>query len=71
MRKPAEKCRAVDEMRVPKSQSDIRSFLGLRGVYRRYVRDFAATSSPLSNMLKDQPETLKYSLKTQSPRFTS
>jgi RNase H-like domain found in reverse transcriptase/Reverse transcriptase (RNA-dependent DNA polymerase) len=59
MRMPAEKCRAVDEMRVPKSQSDIRSFLGLCGVYRRYVRDFVATSSPLSNMLNDQPATFE------------
>jgi hypothetical protein len=47
-------------MRIPKSQSDIRSFLGLCGVYRRYVCNFAAISTPLSNMLKkDQPVTFE------------
>jgi hypothetical protein len=60
MKMPAEKSRAVTEMRVPKSQSAIRSFLGMCGVYRRYVRDFAAISTPLSNMLKkDQPATFE------------
>jgi hypothetical protein len=59
MRTPAEKCRAVTEMWVPKSQSHIRSFLGLCGVYRRYVCDFAAISSPQSNLLKDQPATFE------------
>jgi Reverse transcriptase (RNA-dependent DNA polymerase) len=38
---PHSKSRAIAEMRQPLSQSEIRSFLGLAGVYWRYVRGFA------------------------------
>jgi hypothetical protein len=37
----------------PKNVHDIRSFLGLAGYYRRFVKDFSKIAGPLSNLLKN------------------
>lgn len=36
----------------PKSAKDIRLLLGMAGWYRRFIRDFATMSAPLSDLLK-------------------
>ncbi|XP_031131817.1 uncharacterized protein LOC116033199 [Ipomoea triloba] len=46
------KIRAVIEWEAPKSVTEIRSFLGLAGYYRRFVRDFSKIARPLTNLLK-------------------
>lgn len=48
-----EKTRAVDEWEVPKSESDLRSFLGLAGYYRRYVPHFSQIARPLHELTAD------------------
>ncbi|KAL0455222.1 UNVERIFIED_CONTAM: Retrovirus-related Pol polyprotein from transposon [Sesamum latifolium] len=45
------KVRAILEW-PPKNVSEVRSFLGLAGYYRRFVKDFSVVAKPLTNLLK-------------------
>lgn len=38
--------------RIPKTRKEIKSFVGLLGYYRRFVRDFAKITKPLTQQLK-------------------
>ncbi|KAL0332872.1 UNVERIFIED_CONTAM: Transposon Tf2-11 polyprotein [Sesamum calycinum] len=40
------------EWEPPKNVSEVRSFLGLAGYYRRFVKDFSVVAKPLTNLLK-------------------
>ncbi|GJS10505.1 putative reverse transcriptase domain-containing protein [Tanacetum coccineum] len=44
------KIEAVKNWKVPKTPSDIRSFLGLAGYYRRFVANFFKISKPLTSL---------------------
>ncbi|GJQ86387.1 hypothetical protein Trydic_g8477, partial [Trypoxylus dichotomus] len=46
------KVEAVQQYPQPKSQNDIRSFLGLAGYYRRFISDFSKIAQPLTKLLK-------------------
>ena len=46
------KVAAVREWPVPKSQRQVRGFLGLAGYYRRFVQGYAAMVSPLTDLLR-------------------
>ena len=43
---------AIREIPPPRTATEVRSFLGLAGYYRRYVKDFAAIASPLHALTK-------------------
>lgn len=41
---------------IPRNVKDIKSFLGLAGYYRRFVKNFSQISKPLTNLLKKDVE---------------
>ncbi|KAL0293701.1 UNVERIFIED_CONTAM: Transposon Ty3-I Gag-Pol polyprotein [Sesamum angustifolium] len=46
------KVKAIMEWEPPKNVSEVRSFLGLAGNYKRFVKDFSVVAKPLTNLLK-------------------
>ena len=46
-----EKTRAVCKWNIPKSESELRSFLGLAGYYRRFISGFAKIAAPLHALI--------------------
>jgi hypothetical protein len=48
-----EKIEAVSEWQQPKSVTDIRSFLGLAGYYRRFIENFSKIAKPMTELLKN------------------
>lgn len=47
-----EKIKAIVDYPIPKNVKDIRRLLGMAGWYRRFLRDFATVTTPISDMLK-------------------
>ncbi len=54
-----EKIKAVEEWPTPKSTSEVRSFLGLAGYYRRYVAGFSKIAASLTELTGKDPTTKK------------
>ena len=52
VRPNAKKIEAVKNFPIPKTPTKIKSFLGLAGFYRKFIKDFAAIAKPMSNCLK-------------------
>ena len=47
-----EKIIAVNEFPVPKTQKNIKQFVGLAGYYRRFIEGFSKIANPLNQLLK-------------------
>ena len=52
----ADKLEAVAKWPTPRNKSDIASFLGLAGYYRRFIEHFAERTLPMSELLKQAAE---------------
>nr|CAE02265.2 OSJNBb0049I21.5 [Oryza sativa Japonica Group] len=48
------KVEAVTEWKAPKSVTEIRSFLGLAGYYRRFIEGFSMIARPMTQLLKKE-----------------
>ena len=46
-----EKIKAIADQSYPETPKEMRSFVGLSGVYRRFVPDFARISAPLMELI--------------------
>ena len=46
------KIEAVVNWKPPRSVTEVRSFLGLAGYYRRFLRGFSVIASPLTKLLR-------------------
>ena len=51
-----DKISAIANYPTPTSVEQVRSFLGLSGYYRRFIRGYASIASPLSKLLKRDVE---------------
>lgn len=49
-----DKVRDIEEFRVPQSLKALRSFLGLAGYYRRFIKDYANIAKPLTKYLEGE-----------------
>jgi hypothetical protein len=49
-----DKVKAVISFPVPRTQKDIKSFLGLAGYYRKFIAEFSTIVKPLTNLLKKE-----------------
>ena len=47
-----EKVEAILKIKAPKTAREVKSFLGTAGWYRRFIKDFAIVSAPLTDTLK-------------------
>jgi hypothetical protein len=43
---------AIHGWPIPKNLSQVRSFLGLAGLYHRFVKDFSTIAAPLNELTK-------------------
>lgn len=46
------KVEGIVKMAIPKNLKDLRSFLGMAGYYRRFIRDYAKIAKPLTALLR-------------------
>ena len=65
--KPEEsKIMAIQRMERPKTKKDIRTFLGMTGYYRRFIREYATIAEPLTNVTrKGEPDTVNWTESTE------
>lgn len=59
-----DKIQAVKDFPKPKTKTEIKRFLGLLGYYRRFIKDFATITKPMTAALKDDPK-----ITHESPEF--
>ena len=62
--------KALSEATIPRTQTELRSFLGMWNVYRRFVDHFAKITAPLTAMLrKGEPDLLPTFAEDQTTAF--
>jgi len=46
------KIHAIKEFPIPKNKTDVKSFLGLTGYYRKFISQFSKIAKPLNDLQK-------------------
>uniref|UniRef100_A0A1X7U211 RNA-directed DNA polymerase n=1 Tax=Amphimedon queenslandica TaxID=400682 RepID=A0A1X7U211_AMPQE len=65
--KPEEsKVKAVKQYPVPKTKTEVRSFLGLVGYYRKFIPQFSSIAAPLSDLTKKNVKTFVWTEECQA-----
>ena len=55
------KVRAVREFGIPKTKTQVRSFLGIMGYYRKFITQYASLAAPLTDLTrKSQPNPVAW-----------
>lgn len=55
------KTAAICTFKTPKTKRHVRSFLGIGGYYRKFVKDYSTIAAPLTDLTrKEQPEKIKW-----------
>lgn len=49
-----DKIRKIQEWPIPKTEKQIKQFLGLSGYYRRFIKDYSKLTKPMTKYLKDE-----------------
>ena len=58
------KLEVMENFPVPKTEKEVRSFLGLTGYYRRFIKEYASMAVPLTNLTrKESPEIVVWTAK--------
>jgi len=52
--------KAITEFKQPKTQKDVRSFIGMCSYYRKHIKDFAKISHPLTELIKGDIKLIKW-----------
>ena len=60
------KIQAIQNYPIPTSKKEVKSFLGLAGFYRMFVKDFAKIAAPLTALLKDDADFIWSSAQQQA-----
>lgn len=61
------KVQAIAEILLPKTLKDLRSFLGLSGYYRRFIKDYAKLVKPLTLLLRGEDGRVPKTLSKNKP----
>ena len=57
----SEKAEAVKRFPIPETKKQVRSFLGLAGYYRKFIKNFSELATPLTNLTKKrEPQVVKW-----------
>ena len=58
---------AIQNIAKPQTKKEVRTFLGMTGYYRCYIRDYATIAAPLTDLTKkNQPDRIKWTLEAES-----
>jgi hypothetical protein len=60
------KIKAVVEFQTPKTQKDIKSFLGLAGYCHKFLADFNAVARPSAQLLKKKENEWSWTVQEQT-----
>ena len=60
IRPDPKKIQTIREWEVPRTQKEVRSFLGLANYYRKFIKNSFKVAAPLSNLLGKEGQVLKW-----------
>lgn len=59
------KVETINDFPTPKTLKDLRSFLGMAGFYRRFIRDYAKLAKPLTALLRGEEGRMSKSVSSK------